>query len=44
MDHFNDKTGVWVIKEYDRPEELLTAVHKILGEIEQKELEHRGVV
>jgi len=44
IDHFSGKTGVWVIKEYDKPEELLMAVNKILGEIEQKELEHRGVV
>ena len=44
IENFGHKHGVRVIKEYDKPEDLLMAVNKIFGEIEQQELKHRGLV
>jgi DNA-binding response OmpR family regulator len=44
IDNLGNKTGVWVIKEYDKPEDLLTAVNKIFMEIEQKELSNKGLI
>jgi CheY-like chemotaxis protein len=41
--NFGDKSGVRVIKEYDDPKDLLMAVNKIFGDIEQEELKHRGL-
>jgi len=43
MENFGNKSGVWVIKEYEKPKDLLTAVNKIFEEIELKELKERGL-
>jgi DNA-binding response OmpR family regulator len=44
LKRFGDKSGVRVIKEYHNPEDLMMAVDEVFLEIEQKELEYRGLV